>query len=328
VVKTGHTISRIAQCRVGMPIYSRAHGSLAQILQENPEIKNPDRIFLGQEIRLPASSENYQPLAKLSCERDFEMATAEAPLMASAEPFAIPSAERAPAAEETPLVAANRGDEVYSLLSLSPILSFSRLDGTDLDTNGKATLVSDMNYGFFVKWTQVWSKSFRTFLDTRWNRITIRSTESGDSISPTKDVYANFGGGAEFRLADQRIGVGAGVHSGQEMFYRASSATEIHIDKVMLYSGDLHANYKVLENSALGLSLDLKYSWLLPSSTTHYKIHTGNRVSGTIDIAHHIGRSRWGAGIGYGISTYSSTLSKQKRSDVFLNVCWETELGK
>ena len=65
IVKQGEIFSRIARLYFGKPTYSEA-GALKKLISLNPEIKEPNRLFIGQKIRITKIvSKEVKPEAKV-----------------------------------------------------------------------------------------------------------------------------------------------------------------------------------------------------------------------------------------------------------------------
>jgi hypothetical protein len=58
-VVPGDTLSSIAARKLGLPVYG-PDGSLHRLLQQNPQVKNPDMIVAGEQLSLPAAPSSVQ----------------------------------------------------------------------------------------------------------------------------------------------------------------------------------------------------------------------------------------------------------------------------
>ncbi|HVJ64360.1 MAG TPA: hypothetical protein VM901_03810 [Bdellovibrionota bacterium] len=351
-VRAGHTTSRIAQCKVGMPIYNPARGSLRQLLEVNPEITNPDLIYVDQVIRLPSVSRHYVPSSRFLCKKDFDLpAVSEIPR--SVASVKMPAVIYHPVVRRTerdrsrrmmiriPRVERYRGEERgpasegtivhsdrYSRLGFTPKLNFLRLDGTDLDTEGTATVISDVNYGGELSWTHVWSTSFRTYVSGDFLRLRLRPTESGITLTPLQQSLVGFGAGLEQDMFGGYFTLGLASGAQQGLFYRATAADTIHIDKSTVLHADLLARVHLVRSTPMGFGLDFKHSWLFAGSVGSYRQSGGRGWASSLWVDHEFGNHRIKTTLEYARASYASVYSEHGRHDLTWQLGWEIALGR
>lgn len=261
IVQPGDTISKIAAAQLNKPIniYGPA-GRISLILSFNPDLTNPDLIYPGQIIELTASE---NPLPK-DIERHLSSELA----------LEIPPQE-----SQIPVGAPKISDKDLQFeFEISQF--FSRLDATDRQTNGKATLISDaltlihfhFNHALDLK------NSIRTSVALRENKYQAPSTtQTLDSPPVTKKIQLMY-----MHQAHQRLNINASFGVEQRLFLRAVTATHYVLDIPSVPSSRLGLDYQYFQTEKKSAGVRLYHSWLHASPATGQSIQSGKEQEASL----------------------------------------------
>jgi len=253
VVKKGETLSEIAQRFVKGPVYGRS-GGLAKILESNPKLVDANRILAGSTLVLPGEVGLPEP------------APASDPSERAVNPAPSPSTREEPRRR--------------SFWELTPVFSFTRLDGVENVTGSQAVLLSSLNYGGHFAWHQVWNEVYRSFArvgaeNIRFRNASNRILENASGISSSISL-----GGTARVAAGTQVGVELGL--AEQIFHRASSTNTVAIDRVFVPGLDVRLSQTLIKASPFLVGIEAQAGVLFPASTESYKVRTGYGYRATL----------------------------------------------
>jgi hypothetical protein len=306
-VKQGDCLSKISEQEMGRPIYG-SHGTLDQLLKVNPGISDPDFIQVGQVIEIPL-------LRVASLVR--EKASPLAPSKADETTESFDLAERV-----DPFF------RQHSVLEFKPSFSFLRISGTASDTtNRTATLISDLNYGGDVSWKQIWSQKFYSFLSLGFLEVRM-SQLSDQTISNANQLYSNMNVGGVYQLSPTfSVGGNLGVRS--QVFYHASSNTDLSLDKVSIPHVGVWGQWEFYRLGQFNLGAIFQGELLLPSRVHDSTVHTGYSYLGSLYVNQPLFEqgARLQGNLFYGQSFQSTPVTNFSTSEVGLSLGFSWTFG-
>lgn len=254
-VESGDTLSHIA-LSVGMdPTYeSAAELALASGIQD------PDKIYVGDRVCIDkklAKRPQAAPVYELAAMR---------PEIKEIEP--VPEV-RPP--EDKPKIG----------ISVSPFLSYSRIDSTDVATGATGGVLSDAGFGAEFKIMQLWKDHFTSELLVQIENLTY-TTNSGRTFGQNGGFMFNFGVGAGFRPFKKlkRLEIKARALYGDEFYFRAPDTTSLAIDSTKALKGDVALNFDIVNSkyATTGIGAGgrvIAPSYVDPSGAAGYHTKTG-----------------------------------------------------
>jgi len=299
VVQPGDTLSQIAQSRVGSPVYGKK-GTLRKILELNPElaprahlIRPEEGVKLSGKIRLPAGSMSEDSSLN--------------------EKSIDPSEPSEPSDEGR-----------HSELGVATRVYFSRVNGLEKSNRSNATLLSTMNSGGTLTWSQIWSEHWKSALSIGADRISLNSS-STRILDNSSQTYTRLGAGLGYSDGN-RFKMGFDTLLAEEIFYRATSLTHLQIDKVMIPRVGLSATYDLLNLYPFRLRAGAGFDYLMSTHTDTYSISGGLAYRGSLSfIEERKNRAlSWWGGLFYGATNQETKDLEINRSDlgVALGLIW------
>lgn len=297
VVRQGDTLSRVAQCLVGTPVYPSGRGSLSRLLVENPRLSRSSLIVPGDRVVLPAAAEDYTPPERFGCGVRF---SAELALRDSGDSLARGAVAELPTVE---IGATERQEEAAAGQSLSdqPVVekltteskiqveSHFQFDAetgyvsvTGTTPNGaQGTLASDLVVGARVSWLQNWGTSWTTGLSLFGSYVSFLPVD-GRRLVNSPFLATGFHIEVNRRLGLFSVGVQAG--SQQQIFYTTPSVSEIAIHRVTVPVGSVRAAVQLLQVSSLTLSGEGRAGVLLSGASDDFTVQSGLHYGGGVFI--------------------------------------------
>jgi hypothetical protein len=298
VVKNQETLSQIAHQSISGPVFGD-NGSLHKLLALNPEIKNPDVIFPGQEIELPTHSTQTEvtviPQTKTS--------------------GAIPelSSARKPAAEVIE-------DDLPQHVQIALGYHFQTFNSTDVSNGSSAKLFTSHDLEFNGTWSQDWSDRFSSFFQFGFQKLDFEpSNNASKSISNTEQAPAHFSLGADFHLS-HKITFRTVASYGQELFTGSQNGSSISIDSVFVPSFSEEIIFSAYQRGRTSIGLEGGASYLLHSAASGYTVNSGYAVNGALFLNQNFGHENKDALtllVGYENRTQNTSLIHQSVSDAF-----------
>lgn len=310
VIQKGDTLSEIAQKNFSGPIYGK-NGSLQKILILNPTIKDKNKIKYGKIIDL-GPFDLQRNIANTSTEEKIELKPITEPTSKVESPHSNEAKDRN---DNAPI------EKLFSNLKIVPMVFFARIDSTDINTQAKAIIISNMSYGIKLNWEQNWSEDTSTFQEISSSQITFLENQSSSITIENKAVVANqLGLGANFRKSKE-ISWGAKLNYAQEVFPRGqSTASSIVLDSVSLPEAALYAKFKLAQRFPFQLTADLEAKSLLGGETTNYSINPGTGYLGRIGFEQDKEKYKFGCGVYYSQQQQDTSVMKSNRKDVGLEI--------
>jgi len=235
LVRKGDTLSGIAKRYFGSPIYGRS-GSLSVLLFANPNIKNPDRIFIGDKITIAKK----------------EIQTENLPSIPTSE---VPS----------PIF--------HNEFELRADLFFSGMSLRDFSSGASAIFFSSLNVGLTGFWQQRWSPKWKSFFSVGIERQSY-SGPSNRTFQNSEQFYYQLGVGLSHEWpSGHSLSIEGGV--AEVPFVTVPSLTTVSISRVPVGRLSGYFLYRFLSLSPFDLLSGLRVGWLLPSSTSDFTINSG-----------------------------------------------------
>ncbi len=309
VVKNGDTLSNITQKNSIEKIYGK-NGALKKLIKINPQIKNPSLIKPGSKIQLL---------------NDWR-------IIANDIPAKVPDTVPVVAAAE---VVEDDGVSRYGLIEANPFLYYSRIDGTDIANGTKAIIISDINYGFNFRLSQVLSPNFRTNQIISLRRETFLADPSTTTaqIQNSTKTLTRLGLGGEYALTNRFSLLGNFAFS-QELYYKgvAGSTSSIQLQNVNLNRLEFGGIYKIWERKQFNIDVEGKSIFLLPSSNATFQTRLGIGYYGRISMIQNFTNFSIRSGLFFQSLSQDTSILKSTRKDggLDLGMIWEFggEAGK
>ncbi|MGE3261019.1 MAG: LysM peptidoglycan-binding domain-containing protein [Bacteriovoracia bacterium] len=219
VVERGDALSSIAKRYLGSPVWRGRKGTLAKLLRLNPEIGNPDKIYLYQRIRV---AEGFAQAVKVNI----------AP--AKARPPAAKNETKRESKREIASLSPSQaeGFAPVSHLRLSAGFEYFRIDASDRSSGGSAIILSQMSPSLNAGWYLDWSSEWSTVMSLKYRRDRLFPIDS-NSKTIQQDGASSFG----FQMGVERSwnkNSMSGFFLGREdrLFVRALNAQTLVLDRV------------------------------------------------------------------------------------------------
>jgi hypothetical protein len=263
LVRPKDSLSKIAALQFDGPIYDRQHGSLKQLLELNPWIKNPDRIYPGQ--KLTVNKINLSKLESGDRNPAEEIPKNTGTCMATPEPGPDQSHAPSPSAEPP----------ATSTLKLGVGYEYLRIDSIDLYRNLNSTFLSRLSPRYEFQWLLNWSDEWSPFLGFSTTTATIDPDINSDSNILNKTTTRN------------QIRLGTEYHPATNLQFdfaftnltrivpRATSLTEITLDQINTNNLSIGVEYIYLRKRKVDLSAGFLGGISLGGNTGSYSIKPG-----------------------------------------------------
>ncbi|MFZ4715728.1 MAG: LysM peptidoglycan-binding domain-containing protein [Bacteriovoracaceae bacterium] len=310
VVKPGEILGRIARKNLGAPIYLQ-EGSLVKIMQLNPELKNSDRIYPGQKLRIavPRTTSSLQP-------EETTKATVGEEVVAQANQATVWAAPSELEPEE----------DTYSHFRIDPNFKFLRLNSLDKATNGSAVLLSKTHYELPVTWEQIWSKTFRTFGRFSYSHTKYERPVGKELKNPSISQYG-FAVGAGF-LQDQknRVAVELGVE--EQAYLKGVNTTQVELFKVPAPNAKVITEHDLYNKKSLTVGLGLKAAYFMGTNTGHVDAEAAIQYGGQLYLKQQLKSSLLGMYTGYAKTNQDTNISSQNLTEMKFGITWVIPFGK
>lgn len=307
IVKKGDTLSEIAHKNYSGSVYGK-NGSLQKLLNLNPHIKDKNFIKIGKLINL-GDFENERGLAS----EQVNITVAE-------KPNVIPPVIESKI-ENKPQEKISNNKNYLSTVTIAPIVFFTRIDSTDIATNAKALLISNINYGVKFNWEQNWSDDTSTYQELKTAQLSFTDNLTSSTIIENKNVsVSGIGIGANFNRTNS-ISWGAKVNYGQEIYARGkSSSNSVILDSVSVPAASIYARFKLANRGPFALSADLEAKSLLAAETSNYTTSTGTGYVGKLGFSQDKEKYKMGCDLFYKQQQQDSSIMQAIRKDIGLEL--------
>ncbi len=271
-VKRGDSLSKVSAQHVATPVYGKS-GSMQRVLERNRSIKNPNRIYTGQELELP------EPPA----------AVAETPPVEPA-PAPAPAVEVLPATPVTTAgtdgAAAPRSDDtLHAGVLLYDSKVSSRHDGGAYDT----TAHSNPQYGVLLGWNHRFTSAVAVTASTAVRKASFSAAE-GERLTAFNETLLGFGLALDYAATnDLTVSVAAGVAE-QPFLYRRAN-TELAWDGVYVDTYGLKLDYAVVNGPQWRLGLGGSADLARAAQGSGFAVEQGLVYGGGVALAYHVSQA-------------------------------------
>jgi LysM repeat protein len=304
MAKKGDVLSSIAQEKMKGPVWGKK-GNLNSLLALNPKINNPDLIYPGQEIQLPDDV-----IAEATATQTRSVASVSPACEVKRAPAADEAA--APTTAVTPLTPPPAGN---ALIELSPYYGLSSISATDKATGNPASLASSINAGLDVHYYQLWSESFRTFIDLNLGTLSFEQpTDSTKSVQNSSTFMSGFGLGADFSLSSALTFRVFGEYQ-KEAFVRSASTDAVTVDAVSVPELGGRLSLDLLKKNSLTLGVSGDFSEFFQTATAGYTVLQGNEYGGALYFKQDVGGSALQTELGYFSRQQNTSITDQTERD-------------
>ncbi|MGK5089365.1 hypothetical protein WDW86_17580, partial [Bdellovibrionota bacterium FG-2] len=212
----------------------------------------------------------------------------------------------------------------YSLISVTPILSFSRLDATDLSSGGTFSFLSGTNYGANFGWHPVFSENFAAEVSAGFLSTTYSIASTTKTLDPSSVVLGHFSFEGKSKIS-KAISVGALAGERQSAFARGKSNTELALDSVALPELGLWVDGTFYQGALFSSGMKLSARFKGPGSTDSYTINSGYLLGGEFWIAQDFkNHNAFRTGLFYEVTQQKTSITSQSYSEigVFFSLDW------
>ena len=245
-VARGDTLSQIAQRFFDGKIYGSS-GSLAKIMELNPNIINADLIFVDQIIEVQVRERSIA-------------ATEEVEVVAEKEPAPTNKIAKV---------------KIHSLYT-SFYFGSAGIMQTDDVSGVEETAYSDLGLGLSLIWSHHWSKNFDVFSVGSLKSFTFNVDESRE-LESSSMTQSFVGVGAKYKFS--RFSISPTLGMGESILL-SSDGTTIDIDKVTLSNVSVTANTNLYtSDNGFNLDLMLRYGHIIPATKGDFTIESGSYTS-------------------------------------------------
>tara|TARA_B110001454_G_scaffold218991_1_gene249023 strand:+ start:58996 stop:60039 length:1044 start_codon:yes stop_codon:yes gene_type:complete len=272
VVRSGDTLSTIAQKNIGEPIYS-PNGSLAKIKALNPQIENPNVIRVGDIINLSAKTE-------IADNRSQRIPADEEQKIQKSVPEKI---EDKMSCEPAVTIQSNPSEEVLHSLHLQVHTGLTTFSGIDVATLANANVVSKSDLSARASWRQHWTPNFHSDFFAEARSVGLQSI-SGSKSLVSENLNSNKLGLSIGHKAGERLTIDYGLEYGSEFFIRGASSTLISVESQPIPQFSTQIQYKIYELGSTSLVANLGGSYLGEVSTDNYTVKSGTSYQVGISV--------------------------------------------
>jgi LysM repeat protein len=299
IVQKGETLSEIVHRYSSERIYSK-HGALKKLLVLNPKIRNPDRVYPGQEITLPVEDELFSAT------------------VTSSEPVEAPVPEEPVTKEVTSRAIAE--EDVEHAAQVFGGYGFTTLESVDTKNHTTAQLNTKRDVTLGASWNQKWTSSFSSFFTLSIRNLEfLPSTNSKKHLSGSdKTLFGMSAGGISHfgERASLKYSVG---YSDQLFLYGINSST-INIDSLALPSSTLEAQYRIYTQGKTSFGVIGGVTYLLGGKSDAYKASSGTAFSTSFYLQRDFNGRALGLNVGYRERKQDTSVVDLREKSVFFNL--------
>lgn len=211
-------------------------------------------------------------------------------------------------------------------ISVSPFLSYSRIDATDVSNGAKGGVLSDPGFGTEFKFMQIWSDYFTGEMIARIENVSYK-TNSGRTFDRHGGRMLNFGAGAGFRPFKKlkRLELKGRAFYGDEFYFRAPSTTSLAIDNTKALKGDVALNFDIVTSKYASAGIGAGGRVIFPSyvdvsGVAGYNTKTGYGYFGSFYMKHNFKHVVIEESFTYENLYKDTDLFNQTQMAVYLNV--------
>jgi hypothetical protein len=268
IVKNGDTLSRIALTKLkGGPLYGK-DGRLTKLLLLNPDIKNPNLIEPGTQVKLRASVADLDKnlnsaknimVAKTAVNSDETKITQSAPERKS---FDYLFADKKDASKITVKVGAG--------------ISYNNLDLVDNKTKDVDSLASAGTLNASAKVNYLLNEKVSLNASTQISRMELKAS-GNETANSDSNIYLSGEMGADY-LATSRLVTGLRAGATERAFVTAKTANTFTLKKTWITGIGPEIRLLLDENATTASSIHLGYRFLGSSNLEGLQIENGQEI--------------------------------------------------
>ena len=200
---------------------------------------------------------------------------------------------------------------------------YSRIDSTDVATQGQAILLSGLNTGVTLNWTQDVSDILATTLFYNLQREAYDTQTIQSSVNTDAHYLSKFGAKIELKPFTklQRLTLLGSLFFNQTLYSRAVSVSENVLDSVFVSNLSIGGSYLAIDHRLIQVSAYATGNLLFPTITAGYSIPVGKALTVGAHLAQPF-RDYWQivGDFWYTHQTQNSSIATQTRKDVNISV--------
>jgi hypothetical protein len=325
LVEADETFSQIAQKYLGRPVYT-ADGSLVRLRKLNPQVTDPDHIYPGQELMIEVgtrevASEVEAPVVQPSQEEQ----APKSPVFESPRAPATPVAPAVPAAPTAPIMLTTPTTSPQSEVILSLGTGYSRIDSTMNSSN--AVLLSRPSKTVALKWEHHWTEIWQSHLRWSASSISYNDTAQGQALMGGSQTLTQAAFGIRARLAP---GLWSTLELGmrEDIFAPSYSSGTANLETRAIPTMRLLLSKDLVEVQSLKLIGTLGVGYLSGVSSGDYDVKPGHEFMGQIQVVQKLKSFSIFTSGDYGQTLQDTSITKQKRTDIGLQLGISFPLGE
>lgn len=315
IVKHNDTLSEIASRTARGKIYGRG-GSLQKLLVLNPQIKDADRIYAGQTIRLSRGANTLAQRQKL---KSYDTLGED------------DLSNRSPASDENVVASAIVPAAELNgrlLLEVTPSFYYSRIDATELSNSSEGHLLSGLNARIDATLKYLWSERLASFASVGLARYNF-SVPTNVALDGSRFMNTKLETGIRWQaLPTTALLVSLGAQD--EIFYRSTSPSTVKIDSLMVPRLTVGVGQDIYTKGLFTLGTELQFSALAARTTDLYRVKAGQAYRGRLFVIRQPKSPGLSVATGmfYGQQFQNTDLLEMKRSDLGVDFALTWSFGK
>lgn len=336
IVRNGDTLSRIALTYApSLPSLYGPSGRIQYLLDLNPQIKDPDLIFVGQTIYVHPESnliqsstppptplqaeatgsakESRQIKRSLSSENSPESEGVVATTNEKYESLPVPETTTRPDVKPQDVTQKDSRLEV----DFQAGLIYFRIDGTDRLTNGKSTFLSSPLPQIGISIKQKLSLSTYLVSQIQYTALDFEPLGNGKTLTHPRGL-AMLALGASHRFNENNFYLGASVRS--RGFIRSESVDRFRMDAVPISALDFHFSRTLIELNKTYFYGGLGASYLLSSRYLDYSIESGSALGMRLGAKTDFSEYSFDQSLAYEIQSQSSAITQHTTQEITLRL--------
>tara|TARA_B110001454_G_scaffold16145_1_gene14510 strand:- start:5082 stop:6104 length:1023 start_codon:yes stop_codon:yes gene_type:complete len=299
-VKSGETLSDIARKEYPGSVYG-PKGSLRKIIALNPKVGNPNRIYPNQKIYL--SHEHQQRTLSSFTENN----------TAKENSSAVTTVEAKPSEKDKPQCPLLPVELTRSGIGIKLGTQFFRIDASDSRNGENSTLLSEVSPTMDLYWkldvTEKWTTRFG--LSSVSYKIMQTDISSSKTLSNNSGSLNTFDFGLTYKWTPEshtEISLGAK----EKIFLRATSATNITIDKIVTQFVGLDHSQNFYRSALILVGSHLQIASDMPADGIGYKTKSGTTAQLGLLLSHETKSAIVQGELYYNYASQNSNIVEQK----------------
>lgn len=235
-VQRGDTLGQIAKTHVGSPVWGDK-GSVKKLLELNPDIKDPNQIFVNQTINLSPEAEVSQAEAD-----PVPAAAAEAP--AETEPSPVVAAEETPAPVPEAESSSSTSSSSTFAFKVEGLVSTTNIDAEARDKSFETSPDSKINQGLRLGVSYRLTEKSTIEADAAFVKSRFADSKDG-RLNGDDKVLKSFELSYQYRLLES-LQLSVGAETEQVYFVGQLAPQKFQIEPIFVDSVKLGLSYDIL----------------------------------------------------------------------------------